>query len=108
MSASTKTRTRRRHPRAGVSWTVWIRSGEQRLRHHTVDISPHGAKLRPRGTLQPGTPVELLVSPPDARPVRVSGVIWRVDSDGMAVLFLGGIPAGLAAQGLGAAAADYR
>ncbi len=48
------------------------------------------------------------MSPPDARPVRVSRVIWRVDSDGLAVLFLGGIPAGLAAQGLGAAAADYR
>jgi hypothetical protein len=52
--------------------------------------------------------VELLVNPPDARPVRVSGVVWRVDSDGMAVLFLGGIPAGLAAQGLGATVADYR
>ena len=108
MNPSTKSRTRRRHPRAGgVSWTVWIRSGEQRLRHHTVDISPDGAKLRPRGALQPGTPVELLMNPPDARPVRVSGVVWRVDSDGMAVLFLGGIPAGLAAQGLGATA-DYR
>lgn len=69
---------------------------------------PHGAKLRPRGTLQPGTPVEVLVNPPDARPVRVSGVVWRVDSEGRAVLFLGGIPAGLAAQGLGAAAADYK
>ena len=107
MNSSKKSRTRRHHPRAGVSWTVWIRTGGQRSRHHTVDISAHGAKLRPRGALQPGTPVELLVNPPDARPVRVSGVVWRVDRDGMAVLFLGGIPAGLAAQGLGATA-DYR
>jgi hypothetical protein len=53
--------------------------------------------------------VELLMTPPDARPVRVAGVVWRVDGDGMAGLLLGGIPAGLAAaQGLGAAAGDYR
>ena len=67
MNSSKKSRTRRHHPRAGVSWTVWIRTGGQRFRHHTVDISAHGAKLRPRGALQPGTPVELLVNPPDAR-----------------------------------------
>ena len=106
MNSSKNSRSRRHHPRAGVSWTVWIRTGGQRFRHHTVDISAHGAKLRPRGRSSPARPWSYWC-PPDARPVRVSGVVWRVDSDGMAVLFLGGIPAGLAAQGLGATA-DYR
>ena len=86
-------RSRRRQPRAGVSWTVWIKSGSHRVRHHTVDLSAQGAKLRPRGTLQPGTPVELHMVPPEGRALQVSGVVWRVDSDGFVVLFLASLPA---------------
>jgi hypothetical protein len=85
--------SRRRQPRAGVSWTVWIKAGSHRVRHHTVDLSAHGAKLRPRTSLQPGTPVQLHMVPPEGRAMEVSGVVWRVDSDGFVVLFLGSLPA---------------
>ncbi len=80
-----------------MSWTVWIKTGERRVRHHTVDISSHGAKLRPRGTLQPGTPITLQIHPPEGGALRVSGVVWRLDSDGFVVLFLGSIPQHLTA-----------
>ena len=76
-----------------MSWTVWIESGAHRVRHHTVDLSAHGAKLRPRGTLQPGTPVQLHMVPPEGQALQVSGVVWRVDSDGFVVLFLASLPA---------------
>ena len=76
-----------------MSWTVWITAGSQRVRHHTVDLSAQGAKLRPRGSLQPGTPVQLHMVPPEGRPLQVSGVVWRVDSDGFVVLFLASLPA---------------
>jgi len=90
-----KPNTRRLHHRTGASWTVWLKAGDRQVRHHTVDISAHGAKLRPRGTLQPGTPVRLLIHPPQGPALDVSAVVWRVDGDGVVVLFLGGIPAHL-------------
>ena len=65
-------RSRRRQARAGVSWTVWIKAGPHRVRHHTVDISAHGAKLRPRTQLQPGTPVQLHMVPPEGRALQIS------------------------------------
>jgi hypothetical protein len=71
-----------------VSWTAWVNAGARRLRCHTVDLNTHGAKLRPRGEMQPGTPVEVQLHPPDGNPVGVSAVVWRVDADGMVVLFL--------------------
>jgi hypothetical protein len=38
--------------------------------------------------MQPGTPVELQLHPPEGKPVQVSAVVWRVDPDSMALLFL--------------------
>jgi hypothetical protein len=67
-------------------------AGSHRLRCHTVDLGPNGTKLKPRGEIQPGTAVDVLLQPPDGHGVRVSGVVWRVDSDGMAVMFLKSIP----------------
>jgi len=88
-------RTRRLGARAGVSWTVWVQTGGRRLRCHTVDVSPKGAKLRPRGQFQPGTAVDLLFITPDRPRLHVAAVVWRVDADGMAVLFLGRVPKAL-------------
>jgi hypothetical protein len=87
-------RTRRLSPRSRVSWTVWVRSGERRLRCHTVDVSARGAKIRPRGLFRVGTALELEFIKPDGRRLRVSGVAWRVEPDAMVVLFLGTIPQG--------------
>jgi hypothetical protein len=87
-------RTRRFSPRASVSWTVWAKAGPQRMRFHTVDVSPRGAKLRPRGLFLVGTALQLEFIKPDGRRLHVSGVVWRADADGIAVLFLGTIPPG--------------
>jgi hypothetical protein len=91
--------TRRSNPRAHVSWTAWMRAGEQRVRFHAVDVSPRGAKLRPRGSVPVGAAIELEFIKPDGRRLRVSGVVWRADSDGLAVLFLGAVPTGFDAPG---------
>jgi PilZ domain len=88
-------RTRRSNTRANVSWTVWARVRGQRVRFHTVDVSARGAKLRPRNDLQAGTPLTLQFVKPNGRPIRVSAMIWRVDADGLGVLFLGTTPEGL-------------
>ena len=85
-------RSRRHHTRKDVSWTAWVKVGTRRLRCHTVDLSTNGAKLKPRAEMQPGTAVELQLQPPDGQAVRVAGLVWRVDSDGMAVMFLRNIP----------------
>ncbi len=81
-------RSRRHYLRKHVSWTVWVKAGNLRLRCHTVDLSANGAKLKPRGDIQPGTPVEVQLQTPDGHVVAVAAVVWRVDSHSMAVMFL--------------------
>jgi hypothetical protein len=92
-------RTRRASPRARVSWTVWARVGQERMRFHAVDVSPRGAKLRPRGAFQVGVAIELEFIRPDGRRLPVSAVVWRSDPDGLAVLFLGSVPSGFGEAG---------
>ena len=82
-------RTRRINRRANVTWTVFARVRGQRLRFHTVDVSARGAKLRPRSDLQAGQPLTLQFVKPNGKPVRVVAMVWRVDADGLGVLFLG-------------------
>lgn len=82
-------RTRRINRRASVSWTVFARVRGQRCRFHTVDVSTRGAKLRPKGDLLPGTSLTLQFVKPNGRPVRVAAMVWRVDTDGLGVFFLG-------------------
>jgi len=80
--------TRRLHVRKHVSWTAWVKVGKTRIRCHTVDLSANGARLKPRGEFRPGTPVEVQLQPPDGPLMDVAGVVWRVDGDSMAVMFL--------------------
>lgn len=82
-------RSRRTNRRANVSWTVFARVHGQRLRFHTVDVSARGAKLRPRGDLRAGQSLTLQFVKPNGRPVRVAAMVWRVDTDGLGVFFLG-------------------
>ena len=88
----TRQRSRRSHSRADVSWTAWVRTASHRVRCHTVDLSPHGAKLKPRSEILPGTAVEVVLRPPGASALRVNGLVWRIDADGMAIMFLKSIP----------------
>ena len=80
--------TRRLQVRKHVSWTAWVKVGKTRIRCHTVDLSANGTRLRPRGRFQPGTPVEVQLQPPEGPLMDVAGVVWRVDGDSMAVMFL--------------------
>jgi hypothetical protein len=88
METRPRTATRRLHARKAVAWTAWITVGKTRIRCHTVDLSANGARLKPRGNFQPGTPVELQLQPPDGPLMEVAAVVWRVDGDSMAVMFL--------------------
>jgi hypothetical protein len=88
METRPRTATRRLHVRKAVAWTAWITVGKTRIRCHTVDLSANGARLKPRGDFQPGTPVELQLQPPDGPLMEVAAVVWRVDTDSMAVMFL--------------------
>jgi hypothetical protein len=92
MDTQQQQRSRRVHSRAGVSWTAWVTSGSRRVRCHTVDLSANGAKLKPRGEMQPGMSVDVQIHPPEGNPVHVSAVVWRVDADSMALLFLKSLP----------------
>jgi len=38
--------------------------------------------------MQPGTPVEVQLHTPEGTPLQVSAVVWRVDPDSIALLFL--------------------
>jgi hypothetical protein len=62
-----------------------------------VDLSPNGARLRPRGEIQPGTPVAVQLQPPDGHVMDVDAVVWRVDPDSMAIMFLRSLPVQVAA-----------
>jgi PilZ domain len=84
----TRQSSRRLHTRKRVSWTAWVKAGNRRIRCHTVDLSANGARLKPRGDIQPGTPVEVQLQPLDGHAMDVAAVVWRVDADSMAVMFL--------------------
>jgi hypothetical protein len=64
------------------------------MRFHAIDVSSRGAKLAPTGVFPVGAAVELEFVRPDGRRLHVSAVVWHADSDGLAVLFLGSVPAG--------------
>jgi len=80
--------SRRLHVRKHVSWTAWLTAGKNRIRCHTVDLSANGARFKPRGDIQPGTPVAVQFQPPDGPLMEVAAVVWRVDGDSVAVMFL--------------------
>ena len=88
METRQRVASRRLHVRKNVAWTAWITVGKTRSRCHTVDLSANGARLKPRGDFQPGTPVELQLQPPEGPLMEVTAVVWRVDGDSMAVMFL--------------------
>lgn len=53
----------------------------------SVDVSTHGAKVRTNARLKSGTSVQLEVVPPEGPPIRVGALVWRMDTDGLALLF---------------------
>jgi CheY-like chemotaxis protein len=82
-------RDARRHSRQQVSWPVVVDDGKRFIYTETVNISPYGAKVRLRERLDLGGQVSLRVCPPGRPPFDLQAIIWRLDPDGPALLFLG-------------------
>ena len=70
-----------------MSWSVLVQAGKNRYLSSSVDISTHGAKVRTKARLKTGTTVQLELVPPEGPPLRVAALVWRVDADGLALLF---------------------
>ena len=78
---------KRQHPRTRVSWPIVIQVGAARHLSMSVDVSTHGAKVRTNAKLKVGTSVQLEVAPPEGPPIRVGALVWRTDTEGLALLF---------------------
>jgi hypothetical protein len=70
-----------------MSWPILVKVGTNRYLASSVDISTHGAKVRTKARLKTGTTVQLELVPPEGPPLRVGALVWRIDADGMALLF---------------------
>ncbi len=86
---------RRRYPRVKVDWAVTLhreRHGEAQWHGHLKVLGPFGGKV----TLEaqdPGPPIGAIVRlqctpPEETAPLAVSGLVWREDPDGVAIVFV--------------------
>ncbi len=82
-------RDARQHARETVRWPVVLDDGTSHLRAETVNITPLGAKIRLRERLEVGAAVKLRIRPTDRPVFEMRAIVWRLDPDGAAVLFLG-------------------
>src|SRR5712664_29812 len=78
---------KRQHPRTRVAWPLVVEVATRRYLSMSVDISTHGAKVRTNARLKTGTTVQLELVPPEGPPLRVGALVWRIDADGLALLF---------------------
>jgi len=78
---------KRQQPRTRVAWPIVINFGKDRYLSMSVDLSTHGTKVKTNARLQTGTAVQLEVVPPEGPPIRVGALVWRIDTDGLALLF---------------------
>ena len=63
--------------------------GNSYLRAETVNVTPLGAKIRLTERLEVGTAITLKIRPTDRPVFETRAIVWRIDPDGAAVLFLG-------------------
>ena len=78
---------KRQHQRTRVAWPIIVKVGTSRYLSMSVDIGTNGAKVRTKARLKTGTTVELELVPPEGPPLRVGALVWRIDTDGLALLF---------------------
>ena len=86
---------RRRSPRVAVAWNVTLENdrGDQ-WAGEMVGLGPFGVKVgveTGESSLSEGSIVRLQFAPPDGKfptPMSVKGMVWRVDPDGLVVVFL--------------------
>jgi hypothetical protein len=79
----------RRCPRQRVSWIVSVVAGQRTFQGRTRDVSASGAKILVKERPALGAEVNLSFRPPGRRPVTTRALVWRVDPDGLACMFVG-------------------
>ena len=79
----------RRFPRQTVSWLVTVSTGSRRLQGRTKDTSAAGAKILVEERLAVGSQVLLQFRPVGRSPVETQALVWRLDADGFACVFVG-------------------
>ena len=91
----TRVEDRRRSPRAAVAWNVTLENdSESQWVGEMISLGPFGVKVgleAGESGLSEGSVVRLRFSPPDGKfptPMSVKGMVWRVDPDGLVVVFL--------------------
>lgn len=79
----------RRCPRQRVSWLVTVGAGPRLFQGRTRDISASGAKILLKERPALGTQVSLRFRPPGRPSVQTRAIVWRVDTEGLACMFVG-------------------
>lgn len=79
----------RRCPRQRVSWLVSVAAGQRTFQGRTRDVSASGAKILVKERPALGAEISLSFRPPGRRPVATRALVWRVDPDGLACMFVG-------------------
>lgn len=79
----------RRCPRQRVSWLVTVGAGPRQFQGRTKDISASGAKILLKERPALGAEVALCFRPPGRRPVETRALVWRLDAEGLACMFVG-------------------
>ena len=79
----------RRSPRQQVSWLVTVAAGARQFQGRTKDVSASGAKILLKERPALGVEVGLCFRPPGRRPVETRALVWRLDSEGLACMFVG-------------------
>lgn len=79
----------RRCPRQQVSWLVTVAAGARQYQGRTKDVSASGAKILLKERPPLGAEVALRFRPPGRRPVETRALVWRLDAEGLACMFVG-------------------
>jgi PilZ domain-containing protein len=79
----------RRCPRQRVSWLVTVAAGAKTFQGLTRDVSASGAKILVKERPALGAEINLSFRPPGRRAVTTRALVWRVDTDGVACMFVG-------------------
>jgi CheY-like chemotaxis protein len=72
-----------------VSWLVTVSIGSRQLQGRTKDTSVAGAKILVDERLPVGSQVLLQFRPAGRSPVETQALVWRLDADGFACVFVG-------------------
>jgi hypothetical protein len=79
----------RRCPRQRVSWLVNVGAGRRQFQGRTRDISASGVKILVKERPPLGTEVSLSLRPPGRRALETRAIVWRLDAEGLACMFVG-------------------